>query len=164
MLPGPLVWPAADGSQTDISPGFGLVGLAGIGAMLASIVITQLGDFQLWTIDEIAAVVARLAASMIGAFILSLVALRSLPKFAAFQRLVLAEEIKASEGYTSASRDTDDELVGKEGVTMSYLRPSGIAMIDGQRLNVIADGEFIEAQRPIKIVEARGSRVVVRAR
>jgi len=145
-------------------PGFGLVGLAGIGAMLASIVITQLGDFQLWTIDEIAAVVARLAASMIGAFLLSLVVLRSLPKFAAFQRLVLAEEIKASEGYTSASRDTDNELGGKEGVTMSYLRPSGIAMIDGQRLNVIADGEFIEAQRPIKIVEARGSRVVVRAR
>ena len=89
--------------------------------------------------------------------------LRSLPKFAAFQRLVLAEELHASEGDPSASRDTDNELVGKEGVTMSYLRPSGIAMIDGQRLNVIADGEFIEAQRPIKIVEARGSRVVVRA-
>ena len=144
-------------------PGFGLVGLAGIGAMLASIVITQLGDFQLWSIDEIVAVVARLAGSMIGAFVFSLVVMRSLPKFAAFQRLVLTDEIKASAGYTSASREADDELVGKEGVTMSYLRPSGIAMIDGQRLNVIADGEFIEAQRQIKIVEARGSRVVVRA-
>ena len=43
------------------------------------------------------------------------------------------------------------------------MRPSGIAMFEGQRLNVITDGEFIEAQRPIKIVEARGSRVVVRA-
>ena len=46
---------------------------------------------------------------------------------------------------------------------MSFLRPSGIAMIEGRRINVIANGEFIEAQRPIKIVEARGSRVVVRA-
>lgn len=144
-------------------PGFGVVGLAGIAAMLASIVITQLGDFQLWSIQEIAAVVARLAVSMIGAFVLSFVVLRSLPRFAAFNRLVLSNEIKASEGYTSSSRDADDELMGKEGVTMSFLRPSGIAMFEGQRLNVITDGEFIEAQRPIKIVEARGSRVVVRA-
>ena len=103
------------------------------------------------------------AVSMIGAFVLSFVVLRSLPRFAAFNRLVLSDEIKASEGYTSSSRDADDELMGKEGVTMSFLRPSGIAMFEGQRLNVITDGEFIEAQRPIKIVEARGSRVVVRA-
>ncbi|MEE3260016.1 MAG: NfeD family protein [Candidatus Latescibacterota bacterium] len=143
-------------------PGFGLVGLAGIAAMLASVIITQLGDFQLWTIDEIAAKVAMLAISMIGAFVLSVVVLRSLPRFAAFKHLVLSNEIKASEGYTSSSRDADDELIGKEGVTVSYLRPSGIAMFEGQRLNVITDGEFIEAQRPIKIVEARGSRVVVR--
>ena len=144
-------------------PGFGLVGLAGIAAMLASVIITQLGDFQLWTIDEIAAKVAMLAISMIGAFVLSVVVLRSLPRFAAFKHLVLSNEIKASEGYTSSSRDADDELIGKEGVTVSYLRPSGIAMFEGQRFNVITDGEFIEAQRPIKIVEARGSRVVVRA-
>jgi len=143
-------------------PGFGLVGLAGIAAMLASVIITQLGDFQLWTIDEIAEKVAMLAISMIGAFVLSVVVLRSLPRFAAFKHLVLSNEIKASEGYTSSSRDADDELIGKEGVTVSYLRPSGIAMFEGQRLNVITDGEFIEAQRPIKIVEARGSRVVVR--
>ena len=50
-------------------PGFGLVGLAGVGLMLGSLVITQLGDFQLWSVDEIAAVVVRLSASMIGAFV-----------------------------------------------------------------------------------------------
>ena len=42
------------------------------------------------------------------------------------------------------------------------LRPSGIALFEGKRLTVIAEGEFIEAQRPIKVVEARGSRVVVK--
>jgi len=144
-------------------PGFGVVGLAGIGAMLASVVITQLGDFQLWSIDEIASVVARLAVSMIGAFVLSFALLRSLPKLAAFNRLVLQDENSAAAGYTSSSRDADEEMMGKEGVTVSYLRPSGIAMFEGKRLNVITDGEFIEAQRQIKIVEARGSRVVVKA-
>ena len=99
---------------------------------------------------------------MIGAFVISLIVLRSLPKFAAFNRLVLHNEIKAADGYTSSSRKTDEELLGQEGVTVSYLRPSGIALLGGQRLTVIAEGEFIEAQRPIKVVEACGSRVVVK--
>ena len=68
-------------------PGFGIVGVLGIGAMIASVVITQLGDFQLWSFEEIVSVIGRLAGSMIGAFVLSLIALRSLPKFAAFNRL-----------------------------------------------------------------------------
>lgn len=143
-------------------PGFGLVGLAGIGAILASLVITQLGDFQLWSIEEIAAVVARLAASMIGSFILSLVALRSLPKMAAFNRLVLSSETRAADGYVSSSREHDQDWLGKEGVSVSELRPAGIALIDGRRLDVVTDGEFVEAQQPVKIVEARGNRIVVR--
>lgn len=144
-------------------PGFGLVGLAGIAAMLASLVITQLGDYQLWSIDEIAAIIARLSGSMIGAIVLSFVLLRSLSKFSAFNRLVLQGDIKATDGYISAPDELSEDLVGKQGVTVSYLRPSGVAMFDGQRLNVIADGEYIEAQRPIEIVEARGSRVVVKS-
>jgi len=147
-------------------PGFGLVGLAGITAMVTSLVITQFelsDDPALWSIDEIAWVITRMSVSMILAIVFSFVVMRSMPRFAAFRRLILDDEVKASSGYTASSRDDDEDLLGKEGVTMSFLRPSGIAMIEGRRINVIANGEFIEAQRPIKIVEARGSRVVVRA-
>ncbi len=144
-------------------PGFGLVGLAGVGAMLASLVMTQLGDYQLWSIDEIAVVSGRLAASMIGAIILSVVLLRSLSKFPAFNRLVLQSETPAADGYVSSSREHDVDLVGSEGVSVSDLRPAGIGLIAGERIDVMTDGEFIEAQRAIVVVEARGSRVVVKA-
>ena len=144
-------------------PGFGLVGLAGVGAMLASLVMTQLGDYQLWSIDEIAVVSGRLAASMIGAIVLSVVLLRSLSKFAAFNRLVLQSETPAADGYVSSSREHDVDLVGSEGVSVSDLRPAGIGLIAGERIDVMTDGEFIEAQRVIVVVEARGSRVVVKA-
>lgn len=143
-------------------PGFGLVGLAGVGLMLGSLVITQLGDFQLWSVDEIAAVVVRLSASMIGAFVLSLMMLRSLPKMASFNRLVLETETRASEGYVSSSRDGDDEMVGKEGVTVSELRPAGIALIEERRTDVVTDGEFVAVGQAVRVVEARGNRVVVR--
>ena len=135
-------------------PGFGLVGLAGVGLMLGSLVITQLGDFQLWSVDEIAAVVVRLSASMIGAFVLSLMMLRSLPKMASFNRLVLETETRASEGYVSSSRDGDDEMVGKEGVTVSELRPAGIALIEERRTDVVTDGEFVAVGQAVRVVEA----------
>ena len=144
-------------------PGFGLVGLAGVGVMLASLVMTQLGDYQLWTIGEIAAITGRLAASMIAAIVLSFALLRSLSKFAAFNRLVLQTETPATEGYVASSREHDTELVDSEGVSASDLRPAGIGIFAGQRLDVVTDGEFIEAQRAIVVVEARGNRVVVKA-
>jgi membrane-bound serine protease (ClpP class) len=144
-------------------PGFGLVGLAGVVVMLASLVMTQLGDYQLWSIEEIAAITGRLAASMIGAIVLSFALLRSLSKFAAFNRLVLQAETPAAEGYVASSREHDAVLVGSEGVSASDLRPAGIGFIAGQRLDVVTDGEFIEAQRAIVVVEARGNRVVVKA-
>ncbi len=143
-------------------PGFGLVGLVGVGLMLGSLVVTQMGDFQLWSVDEIAVIVARLSASMIGAFVLSLVMLRSLPRMAAFNRLVLQAETRSSEGYVSSSREGDSDLFGKEGVTVSELRPAGIALIDGRRLDVVTDGDFVDAQQSVRVVEARGNRVVVR--
>ena len=144
-------------------PGFGVVGLLGIGCMLASIVTTQLGDFQLWSVDEIAGVVGRLAGSMIGAIVISLVFMRALPRFAAFNRLVLSSETRASEGYVSASVEQDIELVGQRGVALSDLRPVGVGLFAGRRLDIIAEGEFIEGQTPIEIVQARGSRILVKA-
>ena len=144
-------------------PGFGVVGLLGIGCMLASIVTTQLGDFQLWSVDEIAGVVGRLAGSMIGAIVISLVFMRALPRFAAFNRLVLSSETRASEGYVSASVEQDIELVGQRGVALSDLRPVGVGLFAGKRLDIIAEGEFIEGQTSIEIVQARGSRILVKA-
>ena len=142
-------------------PGFGIAGLAGVGLMLGSLVVTQLGDFQLWNVDEIAAVIVRLSASMVGAFVLSLIMLRSLPRMASFNRLVLETETRASEGYVSSSRE-EDELLGKEGVTVSELRPAGIALIDGRRTDVVTDGEFVAVDQAVEVVEVSGNRVVVR--
>ena len=144
-----------------VIPGFGIAGLAGVGLMLGSLVVTQLGDFQLWNVDEIAAVIVRLSASMVGAFVLSLVMLRSLPRMASFNRLVLETETRASEGYVSSSR-AENELLGKEGVTVSELRPAGIALIDGRRTDVVTDGEFVAVGQAVEVVEVSGNRVVVR--
>ena len=41
------------------------------------------------------------------------------------------------------------------------LRPSGIALVEGKRVPVVTDGEFIPKGASVEIAAARGSRVVV---
>jgi len=41
------------------------------------------------------------------------------------------------------------------------LHPAGRALFDGERVNVITHGEFIEKGSAVKVIEAHGSRIVV---
>ena len=143
-------------------PGFGIVGLAGILCMVASLLLTRLPSYQWWSLDEITAVIGQLALSMIIAIVGAAVLLRALPRFALFNRLILRSETSAADGYVGTPTDRDTGLVGQEGVTLTALRPTGMGMFDGKRLDIIAEGEFIEEHIAVKVVEARGNRVIVR--
>lgn len=74
--------------------------------------------------------------------------------------LVLNADVKADAGYIATGKH--ELLLGREGVASTPLRPSGTGLIDGRRVNVAADGEFIEKDCRIKVVEVEGNRVVVR--
>jgi membrane-bound serine protease (ClpP class) len=51
--------------------------------------------------------------------------------------------------------------VGDLGKADSTLRPSGIAMINGKRVDVVADGEWIEAGQAVKVSSVSGGHVSV---
>ncbi len=53
-------------------------------------------------------------------------------------------------------------LVGKEGVAQSELRPAGVALIAGRRVDVVTEGSLIPAGARIRVVAVEGNRVVVR--
>ncbi|MBI1995669.1 MAG: hypothetical protein HYS66_04275 [Deltaproteobacteria bacterium] len=54
--------------------------------------------------------------------------------------------------------------MGKGGTAISPLRPAGIAEIDGERVDVVSDGEFLEPGVPIVVTRVDGNRIVVRRR
>lgn len=58
--------------------------------------------------------------------------------------------------------DARRQLVGRIGVAKSKMLPSGSVLVDGQWLDAIAQGSFIELGEPIVVVEVRANRVVVR--
>ena len=55
------------------------------------------------------------------------------------------------------------ELLNGVGEALTLLRPSGTAKINGQRVDVVAEGGVIERGTKIKVVAVEGARIVVRA-
>ncbi len=65
------------------------------------------------------------------------------------------------EGYSSAS-DKLDELLTAEGVAITTLRPSGTANINGNKVDVVSEGEMISKNTKIKVIDIKGNRIVVK--
>jgi membrane-bound serine protease (ClpP class) len=58
--------------------------------------------------------------------------------------------------------ETRTDLMGREGVTLTTLRPAGVARLGEERVDVVAESGFIEKDLAIRVVEVEGARVVVR--
>jgi membrane-bound serine protease (ClpP class) len=54
------------------------------------------------------------------------------------------------------------ELLNGTGVALTQLRPSGIAKINGRRVDVVTEGGLIERGAAVKVVAVEGTRIVVR--
>lgn len=55
------------------------------------------------------------------------------------------------------------ELLNGTGTALTQLRPSGTANVNGQRVDVVTEGDLIERGAKIKVVAVEGARIVVRA-
>lgn len=145
-------------------PGFGLIGLAGIGCILAALVLSLQKftvpkyDFEMAIlVHNLFVVLGTLLAATIGFMIVA----RFLPNTPFLNRLVLTSAQTPEGGYVVVSAEQRG-LIGKHGVAMSILRPAGRAEIDGAPCDVIADGDFIEPGTRILVTDVRGNRIVVR--
>lgn len=66
-----------------------------------------------------------------------------------------------------SGKATEDEAqllsVGDEGLTTSYLRPGGKALIKDKKVEVFSLGEYIEAGKPIVIAKIAENKIYVKA-
>jgi len=67
-----------------------------------------------------------------------------------------------SEGSVGELGVEKTELLNGTGVALTQLRPSGVAKIKGQRVDVVTEGGLIERGAAVKVVAVEGSRIVVR--
>jgi membrane-bound serine protease (ClpP class) len=78
----------------------------------------------------------------------------------ATSRLTLGE--RTAEGPSAILPDDRASLVGQRGVAATLLRPAGYATIGGRRIDVVTQGDVIDAGAPIEVLSIDGPRVVVR--
>jgi membrane-bound serine protease (ClpP class) len=143
-----------------VTPGFGVTGILGLVALLGGLGLSLVGAGATW--EVIITAVGQVAVSLLLAVAVSLALLRLFPRLPFGRRLILETELTAREGFASAP-ETDRAWLGKRGTAASTLRPAGIADFEGERVDVVSDGDFIEAGDPIAVVRVDGNRIVVRA-
>ncbi|HEX9787645.1 MAG TPA: NfeD family protein [Candidatus Binatia bacterium] len=142
-----------------VIPGFGIAGILGIGALLGGLSMSLVGAGATWNVILTAA--GRVVFSLLFALITSLFFFRFLPRMPFGRKLILDTELPADTGYASAP-ESDRQWLHKSGKTISALRPAGIAEINGERIDVVSDGEFINPGENIVVTRVDGNRIVVR--
>lgn len=82
-------------------------------------------------------------------------------KFMARSPVTLRSSLLRGDGASSPSGDRKRYL-GHTGLAITDLRPSGLAMIDNERLDVVTRGEYIEKRTTIVVIAVRGNQIVVK--
>ena len=80
------------------------------------------------------------------------------PKTPLGRKMTVSNDLASAKGTESGLND----LTGKEGKTMSELRPAGVAMIDNRRVDVITQGEMISKGERVCVIEVESNRVIVK--
>lgn len=100
-----------------------------------------------------------LATETLGAILTFFAGMWIIANTRAGSALKLETSMNAEDGYQNM--ETDAALVGRTGVVVTPLRPSGTVDIDGRRLDVTADGAFIEADATVQVTSVSGNYIVV---
>lgn len=102
-----------------------------------------------------------LVAALVLSIAIVIVGFKLVPRSPLARILILDKGVTKDAGY-SAQADKAGELLGKQGVAVTDLRPTGIATIEGRRIDVMSDGEYLDAGARIKVVEVASNRIMVR--
>ncbi|WP_307439680.1 nodulation protein NfeD [Bacillus sp. V2I10] len=130
----------------------GIIGFIGFGAILLSFFIAT---------DDIAYMAFSLVVALLVAVTAAIIFVKVFGKrMNIFKKLILRDSTNTESGYVSNRNRL--ELIGKTGIALTSMRPSGTALIDDERIDVVTEGMYIAKDQKIKIVKVEGSRVVVR--
>lgn len=98
---------------------------------------------------------------MIGSVVFSMIVLwaglKFVPNSRIGKKLFLDQTAKEWQGFEARSSN----LLGKTGVAATQLHPCGVAMVEDERVDVVTEGEIIEKDASIRIIEVEGNRIVV---
>lgn len=131
-------------------PGFGIAGIGGIFALIAAIVLAM-SDIYFAFLSLLIAIVIS---AIIGTYLLK----KGLNS-EVINRMRLFTSTNTDSGFLS--NDNAEVEVGQKMVTLTILRPTGYALFDGKKMEVISSSGFVDREKEVVVVKISGSRIYV---
>jgi len=160
------------GVEIFITPGFGIMGISGALCCLVAILAMLVGnapdelpwpDSQ-YAWDTFTNGVLWLMAAFVAATVAAALLGRYLPKIPVANRLVLATPQPTIQPPTAEDSPIRRVREGQVGIVTQTCRPVGKVRIDGELLDAVADGAFLEGGTEIVVLRNEGNRVVIDAK
>lgn len=128
-------------------PGFGLPGICGLILIgIASLIAANTYGFA-------AVIIVLLVLAAVG-----MILFKVLKRHNIYHKLVLQDAL-VDQVYDQKSIN---HLMGKEGITLTPLKPGGKAEFEGKVADVFSNGEFIAKGREVKVIGIQGRDVIVK--
>ncbi|MDA7936503.1 hypothetical protein N9B90_01020 [bacterium] len=154
-----------------VLPGTVVFGLVGFLCLILSLVLSRQSFVLPSNVVEEGLLVTNLSQlTLMFVLVLALGALmwRVMPKVPGFNKMFLVPpgsgDEPASNSVTSGLGIDNDSLValvGRTGEAATTLKPTGTIELDGDRIDVVTEGEFVEQGARVRVLYVEGNRVVV---
>ena len=138
-----------------ILPGFGAAGVPGCLLML-------IGIGSAWWKFGFQTALTYTGITLVAVIPLAIIALSVMRTTPAGKAFILSATQNKEVGFQAPPSELAD-LVGKSGKALTPLRPAGVALIAGNRVDIVTQGEFVPAETEIEVIFVEGRRVVVRS-
>ena len=142
-----------------VIPGFGVVGVGGIGFIVYGLYLLLLPEVPVGEeiLDQaMDGFLIGIVGAIIGLYLLGRIMIKT--KF--WVQLTAPDVQKKEDGYTNTFGW--ESLMGENGISDSDLHPSGWVKVANQRVFVVSEGDFIEKGTHVQILSVDGNRIVVR--
>ncbi len=136
--------------ELHVFPGHGVAGTLGAVALVAAIVLA-------FGLPFIFVAVQALAVAIVLSAVVFALSTRVFPE-SAFLRRVTFSGVQGPEYVASENHQM---LLGRTGYATSFLRPAGVANVDGKRVDVLTEGDFVPAGSPVRVSRVEGARIFV---
>lgn len=131
-------------------PGFGVPGIGGIICIITSIILAA---------NSVTTAVVSLLISIVITVVSTFLILKFAPRNKFFDNLILATEMKSGANFITKNYN---QYLNQVGIVTTFLRPSGTVDINGELLDVVSEGAFIEAGTQVKVIKVEGRKIIVR--
>jgi membrane-bound ClpP family serine protease len=134
-----------------VIPGFSVPGVTGIICLVVAIFLVSDSFVE-------GAIIALIILALLGIMFAIILGLLSKAKLKS--PLILKDEQNKEKGFIS--NNDLNYLLGKHGVAVTDLRPTGTADFDGIEFDVISEGKYLSKDTKLVIFKVMGSKLVVK--